>query len=123
MSSQTIHVQGVYAAVAVADLEAGIAWYEKFIGRPVDDRPISGMAQWRDIGGAGLQLWEDAERAGKSVMTIVTPALETEITRLSGHGITAINLASGGFGKVAQVFDPEGNRISLAEPPPGYNGS
>jgi predicted enzyme related to lactoylglutathione lyase len=121
MSQQILNVQGVYAAVAVADLAAAIAWYENFVGRPVDDKPIPGMVQWRDIGGAGLQLWEDGERAGKSVMTIVTPNLDTEITRLAANSIEAVNLASGGFGKVAQVFDPDGNRISLAEPPPGFS--
>ncbi|KKB76740.1 hypothetical protein VW35_16590 [Devosia soli] len=113
-------VQGVYAGMVVADLDRARAWYQKLIGRAVDDKPIPGMVQWRDIGGAGLQLWEDAQAAGKSMMTIVTPDLATEIERLAGQGIEAVNLASGSFGKVAQVFDPDGNRVALAEPPPGF---
>ncbi len=120
MSSKVFNVQGAYAGMQVADLDIALVWYEKLIGRSVDDKPIPGMVQWRNIGGAGLQLWEDAAHAGHSVMTIVTPDLETEMARLAALDITAINLASGGFGKVAQVFDPDNNRIALAEPPPGF---
>lgn len=122
MSSKVFNVQGAYAGMSVADLDIALVWYEKLIGRPVDDKPIPGMVQWRNIGGAGLQLWQDETNAGHSVMTIVTPDLDTEIARLAAFDIAAVNAASGPFGKVAQIFDPDGNRIALAEPPPGFRG-
>ncbi|WP_126976159.1 VOC family protein [Frigidibacter oleivorans] len=116
----SITVQGIYAAAIVEDFDAGVAWYERFMGRPADDTPIPGMAQWRNMGGAGLQVWEEAERAGQAIMTIVVPDLATEKARLAAAGMELINEASGDFGAVAQLIDPEGNRINLAEPPRGF---
>lgn len=117
MTTNAMTVQGIYASATVSDFEAGLVWYEALMGRPADDQPIPGMAQWRNMGGAGLQLWQDDARAGKGLMTIVVPNLAAERSRLSGHGIQLVNEAKGAFGAVAQIFDAEGNRINLAEPP------
>ena len=115
----TINVQGIYAAATVRDLEAALAWYQRFIGRPADDHPLPHMAQWRNMGAAGLQLWRDAERAGNAVMTIVVSDLSAEITRLAAERILPATEARGDFGAVANFFDQENNRIILAEPPKG----
>jgi len=120
MTDQSIAIQGVYASAVVADFEAGLAWYENFMGRPADDKPFPGMAQWRNMGAAGLQLWQDKDRAGKSIMTVVVLDLDTEKARLARVVITLEKEASGDFGKVAEIIDPEGNRIHLAEPPKGF---
>jgi predicted enzyme related to lactoylglutathione lyase len=118
--SETITVHGVYAAAVVSNLEAVLPWYEKFLGRPADDLPIPGMAQWRDLGAAGLQVWQDEARAGNAIMTIVVPDLAREKERLAAAGLVLENEAEGAFGKIGQLFDPEGNRINLAEPPKGF---
>lgn len=118
--TDSITVQGVYAGAIVADFAAGLAWYEKFMGRPADDQPFPGMAQWRNMGGAGLQLWQDNQRAGKAIMTVVVPDLAREQARLQAAGLPVGDLVSGGFGKITQLTDPEGNRIHLAEPPKGF---
>ena len=60
--SSAISIQGVYTVAVVKDFEVGVHWYEKFMGRPADDRPFHGLAQWRNMGVAGLQVWQD-ERA------------------------------------------------------------
>lgn len=122
MSQAVFNIQGAYAGMCVADLDIALVWYEKLIGRPAADKPIPGMVQWRNLGGAGLQLWQDDTNAGHSVMTIVTPDLDAEVTRLAALDIAAVNAASGPFGRIAQLFDPDGNRIALAEPPPGFAG-
>ncbi len=82
--------------------------------------PFPGTAQWRHMGAAGLQLWQDNARAGQSIMTIVVPDLAKEKTRLSDAGLVLENEDSGAFGAVAQLFDPEGNQINLAEPPKNF---
>jgi predicted enzyme related to lactoylglutathione lyase len=116
----SITIQGVYACAIVKDFDAGLAWYTKFMGRPADDLPFPGMAQWRNMGAAGLQLWEDAERAGQAIMTVVVQDLGRETVRLGADGIVVQNEARGVFGAVGQVVDPEGNRINLTEPPKGF---
>lgn len=120
MAETAITVQGVYTSVVASDFEAGIAWYTRFMGRPVDDRPLPDMVQWRNMGGAGLQVWHDPDHAGHSIITVVVPNLAVEKARLSAAGLTLVNEASGDFGGIAQLFDPDGNRINLAEPPKGF---
>jgi hypothetical protein len=93
--TDTINIYAVYTVAVVKSFEAGIAWYEKFMGRPADDLPFPGMAQWRNMGAAGLQLWQDEARAGQSIMTIVVPDLATEKTRLSEAGMVLENEDSG----------------------------
>lgn len=116
----TITVQGVYACACVTDFDEALVWYTKFMGRAPDDRPFAGMAQWRNMGGAGLQLWQDDERAGKSIMTVVVPVMAEERQRLTKAGLTLAPDNVGDWGVVAQILDPEGNRITLAEPPKGF---
>ena len=112
--------QGIYGCATVSNFDEALVWYEKLMGRAADDKPIPGMAQWRNMGGAGVQVWKDEERAGKGIMTIVTPVLKVEEARLAGLGLKLLNKAEGNFGAVAQIFDAEGNRINLVEPPKGF---
>lgn len=115
-----INVQGVYACASVHDFEASVRWYSKLMGRAPDDQPMAGMAQWRNMGTAGVQLWEDARHAGHSRMTIVVPVMTVERARLDAAGVLLGPDVSGDFGVVAELADPEGNRITLAEPPKGF---
>jgi len=47
----------------------------------------------------------------------VVPDIEAERERLAAVGITFEQTQRGDFGAIAHVDDPEGNRITLAEPP------
>jgi predicted enzyme related to lactoylglutathione lyase len=107
----SIIVQGIYAAATVRDLEAALAWYERFMGGPADDHPLPDMVQWRNMGAAGLELWRDDARAGNAVMTIVVPNLTAEKKRLAAEGISPATESSGDFGAAATFFDQENNRI------------
>ncbi len=79
------------------------------------------MDRWteRNINGAGLQLFLDAEKAGASRFTIVVPSMEVARESLSQVNIELEPDVRGNFGVIAQTVDPDGNRITLAEPPPG----
>ncbi len=118
--SKAITVQGIYAVAIVRDFDAAISWYTAFMGRSPDDMPFPGMAQWRNMGAAGLQVWQDDTRAGHAIMTVVVPDLASEKRRLANIDLFVGNEASGEFGAVAQLFDPEGNQINLSEPPKGF---
>jgi predicted enzyme related to lactoylglutathione lyase len=109
-------VTGIFAEVCVEDIERSIAWYTKFFGRPPEDRPMEGLAQWRQ-GPAGFQVWRDAERAGHSLSTIVVASMGEERSRLDSAGLALEPDQAGGFGIIAQIEDPDGNRLTLAEPP------
>lgn len=116
---QTINLVGIYASAVVRDFDAALEWYTKLMGRPVDDQPFPGMAQWRNMGAAGLQIWQDNDRAGQAIMTIVVGDLAAEKSRLEPLGFRFEHEATGDFGAVAQIFDPEGNRINLTQAPSG----
>jgi hypothetical protein len=34
------------AALAVADVDLALPWYERLVGRPADSRPMDGLAEW-----------------------------------------------------------------------------
>lgn len=117
--TEKLGLVGIYAAAIVKDFDAALVWYDRLMGRPADDQPFPGMAQWRNMGAAGLQIWKDDDRAGKAIMTIVVSDLALEKARLEPLGFRFQHEASGNFGAVAQIFDPEGNCINLTQAPDG----
>jgi catechol 2,3-dioxygenase-like lactoylglutathione lyase family enzyme len=121
--TSAMSVQGIYACLAVADFDKSIDYYTRLMGREPDDRPMSRMAQWRNMNGAGLQLWHDEANAGHSRITIVVPVMATERSRLEAAGVTLGEDVPGEWGIVVQIADPDGNQVTLAEPPKGFSGT
>ena len=111
-----MQVQGIFAVICVADFEQSVGWYGLLFGREADERPMDWLAQWRFAGGA-LQVWKDAARAGRSLATIVVPDIEAERRRLADAGLALAEASKGDHGAIAQIGDPDGNRLTLAEPP------
>ncbi len=110
-------IQGLYAAVYVRDIKPASVFYAKVLGREPDDRPNDKLVQWRGFGSAGIQLFADKSKAGQGIMTLVVPDLEKVTSKLASDGIKTDKVISGDFGKVTHVIDPDGNTITLAEPP------
>ncbi len=118
--NQPMRLQGIYACIAVADFATGVDFYIKLMGREPDDRPMPNMVQWRK--GGGLQIWHDPAHAGHSRTTIVVDNMAIERQRLAPLGLHPGPDAAGDWGIVAQLTDPDGNQITLAEPPKGFGG-
>ncbi|WP_426701509.1 VOC family protein [Rhodanobacter sp. Col0626] len=112
-----MNIQYVYAAAYVRDMDSSVAFYTRLLGREPDDRPMESLVQWRGFGEAGIQLFKDAAKAGSSRMTLVIPDLAKTKADLENAHIELAHIQEGEFGKVAQVTDPDGNMITLAEPP------
>jgi hypothetical protein len=81
------NITDVLPGVAVTDLEAALPWYERLFGRPADERPMEGLAEWL-FGGARLQLVESADRAGKSTVTLVVDDVKAYYEELGKRGLT-----------------------------------
>jgi len=109
-------IQGLYAAVAVRDFEVAVDWYSRLFGRLPDDRPMEGLVQWR-WGSAGVQIFKDEGKSGGGRMTLVTPVMAETRRQLAEVGLEPEPDIKGDFGVIAQILDPEGNRVTLAEPP------
>ena len=112
-------IQELFAVVCVSNLERSVEWYAALIGRGPDDRPMAGLVQWRNLGGAGLQLVLDVERAGSGLITMVTPKMDRTRRELAAANVVLGPDIPGDYAIIAQVGDPDGNEITLTEPPVG----
>lgn len=111
--------QQIFAVACVSDMGRSVKWYSSLFGREPDDRPMDGLVQWRIGQSAGLQLVLDAAKSGNSLITIVTPKMDAAREGLAAAGLDLEPDIQGDYGIIAQISDPDGNRLTLAEPPRG----
>jgi len=108
--------EAILAGVATADIEAAIRWYTTLLGRDHDDRPMKEAAEWRLASGGGIQLVEDRDRAGKSMVTIGVADIGKLVSDLASRGVEAKATPPGqGPFRLAQVSDPDGNLLTFAQ--------
>jgi hypothetical protein len=110
-------VNRVLAGIAVADVGAALPWYEMLFGRPADELPMEGLAEWHVPSGGAVQLVASPERAGRSLLTLDIEDLRRELAALRDRGLDAGPLDDTTSDKVlfATTSDPEGNEITLVE--------
>jgi predicted enzyme related to lactoylglutathione lyase len=111
-----------FAGVAVADFAAMLPWYERLMGKPPDFSPQEGEAVWQVAEHAWIYVVATrhegaAGRAGKALLTLLVDDLDDQVARLAERGlpIGPIDLMPGAARK-AVLSDPEGNRITFAQP-------
>jgi catechol 2,3-dioxygenase-like lactoylglutathione lyase family enzyme len=99
-SPDSMQIETVLAAVAVADTDRAEAFYTHLFGAGPDAHPMNGLTEWRFDGGT-FQLVLDAERAGGSLVTLIVDALDGDTDTTS-------------FGADFRVVeDPDGNAVTL----------
>jgi hypothetical protein len=82
-------VNRVLAGVAVADVDAALPWYELLFGRPADELPMEGLAEWHVPSGGVVQLVASAKRAGRSLLTLDFEDLKHELAAMGDRGLDA----------------------------------
>ena len=112
-----MQIQGIYAALATANIDQAERFYARLFEREPDDRPMNGLIQWRNVAGANIQIFHDADHAGAGRITIVVPQMEKARSALQEIGVELTGELQGDYGRIAQIADLDGNRITLAEPP------
>jgi predicted enzyme related to lactoylglutathione lyase len=117
-------VQQLFAGTPVADFDAALAWYERFMGKPPDFFPHEREAVWQVTDSGWIYIVEDADRAGGGLMTFMVDDLEALRADIARRGVEVgeINWVVPGEARSAWLTDPEGNRIQLAEVPGGDSG-
>ena len=110
-------VNRVLAALAVSDVDAALSWYERLLGRPADALPMDGLAEWHYPQSGVIQVVEDADRAGRSLLTLGVDDLKQQLDMLQERGLDPGAMDDTTSDKVmfATVTDPEGNAITLVE--------
>lgn len=112
-----MNLQKIYTSLLTANLAAAEGWYTKLLGRGPDHRPMDTLVQWELFDQGGLMLSSSDEIAGKGVMFLYVDDLAAERRRLQGLGIALGKDIPGDYSTLAQLYDPDGNLITLATPP------
>ncbi|WP_030484481.1 VOC family protein [Nocardioides aequoreus] len=110
-------VTTVLAAIPSSDLDVSRPWWSTLLGREPDLVPMPTDLEWHVPEGGGLQLIEDAERAGSGSVTLVVDDVGAEVDAARGRGLDvphAQTVPSGQF-RLSVLADPDGNRVVLAE--------
>jgi catechol 2,3-dioxygenase-like lactoylglutathione lyase family enzyme len=94
---------------SVKDLDAGRAFYREKLG--FEESYVDKDARWAKLERGGMQIaLAEGEAEGESgVATVDVEDVKAEAERLRGEGIEV------GKMRLLDVYDPDGNRIQLAE--------
>jgi predicted enzyme related to lactoylglutathione lyase len=109
-------ITNALASLAVRDLSAASAWYEKLLGRP-GTNPMPEVLEWQLQEGGGLQVYSAPERAGQGSCTMIVNDIDDVAQRLRSSGL-APNAEPARNDRVDTVMikDPDGNSIAFAAP-------
>jgi catechol 2,3-dioxygenase-like lactoylglutathione lyase family enzyme len=105
------------AGVPVSDLDVGADWYTRFFGRPPDLR-VGEEVLWDIDEHATLFIEPNAKQAGAGRITLAVAGLDELLEGLAArriHHEPIVTYSNGA--RHVNIPDPDGNRISLIEPP------
>jgi predicted enzyme related to lactoylglutathione lyase len=111
----TMSIHNALAGVAVTNLDDAIRWYERVL-EAAPRRPMPEVAEWQFASGGALQVFVDAERAGRSSVTFVVSNVDDQIAALTAGGIQILNTTNSALVRTAIVKDPDSNQIVFAQP-------
>jgi glyoxylase I family protein len=107
-------IEHVLAVVPVTDVERARRWYEMLFGRAPDNNPMPNLVEWQIVSGGWVQLFEDGEHAGSTVVNLAVDDLDTHIEELKQRGLepgAAIEANKGV--RLSALVDPDGNKVWL----------
>ena len=108
-------ITNALAGIAVNDLGEAVLWYSQLIGRPPDRRPMPNVVEWRFENGAGVQLYEDEDRAGGSCVTLVESDLGKRAADLQDKDIPIQSRSNSAKLRSLTIEDEDGNSIVFAQ--------
>jgi hypothetical protein len=108
-------IEKIFAHISCSNLERSKQWYAKLFGRSADIEPMQHLAEWHHADSAGVQLFEDQPKSGKSTLTLIVNELEAEHARLAEVGLNPGRIESGDKVSLIRLNDLDGNLIVLAQ--------
>jgi catechol 2,3-dioxygenase-like lactoylglutathione lyase family enzyme len=108
-------ITNVLAALPVRDFDAAVRWFGELVGSGPTTRPMDGLAEWRFPAGGWVQVFADAERAGKGALTLVVADIEACRRELAAKGVAIESSGDGATTRFTVITDPDGNRIVFAQ--------
>ncbi|WP_309131533.1 VOC family protein [Brevibacterium sp.] len=104
-------INRILANCTVSDLDRAEEWYARLFERGPDARPMAGLIEWHLGADFGVQVWLDADRAGKSTLVLGETDLDAAAARLIEAGIDHAGPQPGGGARILQLADPDGNFV------------
>jgi catechol 2,3-dioxygenase-like lactoylglutathione lyase family enzyme len=99
----------------VRDLDAGRAFYREVLG--FEEQYVDWEARWARLERSGMEIaLVEGERDGAGVAHLDVDDVKAERERLAAAGVevgTVLELH--GFVRLLDVYDPDGNRVQLAQ--------
>lgn len=113
MSTSPTTFRHVFAQATVDDLGAAERWWTTLFDRGPDARPMGGLIEWHLSDGCGVQVWAEADRAGRSTVVLDTGDLDAAAARLTASGVAHDGPVPTSPYRVLVLADPDGNRVVL----------
>jgi predicted enzyme related to lactoylglutathione lyase len=110
-----MNIQNAIASVAVKDVKAASAWYEKLFRRAPDSNPMPEVIEWKFERGGWLQVYQLPERAGQGSCTLAVADIDGIVAHLQTLGVDTSQRTSGEKLKTVMITDPDGNHLAFAE--------
>lgn len=103
------------STLPVADLAAAKKFYSTLFGRGPDLEPMPSLAQWDIPNGGGVQVVEQPESSGSSMVTLLVSDFDDFLDELRANRIKHGEVITGVLSRVTQTNDPAGNTVTFAE--------
>lgn len=105
----------LFAGIRVSDYDAAKAWYERLLGAGPSFIPHATEAVWELAEHRFLYILEDAERAGRSLVTLHVEDFDERVADVTSRGIEPDEQVSyAGKARKAIYHDPDGNEFAFA---------
>lgn len=112
---QPLETVGIIIEVHTGDFAAGLAWYERLLGRPPDTETHDRTARWEVVPYCWLQVAGGAPASGCGLLRLGTADIETDRDRVAD----ALGVAVSEIRRIEGVIawcdfdDPFGNSLGL----------
>ena len=101
----------VLAQATVTDLDRAERWYTALFGRGPDSRPMDGLLEWHLTDSAGVQVWREPGRSGRSTVVLAVSDLDAVAAAVRAAGTAHDGPEPGGGGRLLRLADSDGNRV------------
>jgi hypothetical protein len=109
-------IQRMLANMTVTDLDSAVPWYTKLFGSAPDANPMEGLVEWHLDEKFGVQVWAEAERAGRSSMVLDETDLDERLVSVTEVGLANDGIQQASSSRILVVVDADGNRIVFTGP-------
>ncbi|MGY4768688.1 VOC family protein [Kribbella sp. CWNU-51] len=109
-------INAVPAVIPVAGFDEACDWYAAFFGRPADQRPMDSLAERHLIDGGVIQIFNDAEKAGRTAVNFFVDDLDERVAQLTKADISATDPT---VHRRARRLDPRQRRVAGPRPRQG----